>query len=968
MGPGGVWPGRDPPVRAEIVHESERTRVTRLFLPGRTVIGKEPLGPDAERLVRHEAAMLGRLRGVAGVVQLADAPRYPGSVVLADAGETSLAGLAKPLPADDVVRLGVGLARAVAGMHARGVLHRDIAPANVVISGDGAPCLVDFAVAAPLAEMGAELTGLGEMVGTLAYLAPEATRRTGRAVDARADLYALGAVLYELATGGPPFGSGDPLRLARDHLARVPAPPDEVNPAVPAALSQVIMHLLEKDPDRRYQTAGGLVHDLEWVRDAGGRPVAGWRAGERDVPVRLLAPSRLAGRGEEIAALAEALAGAVAGRCAGVLVGGAPGVGKTALIEQLRSAVTARDGWFVAGKFDQFRRDLEFNAVNQALRALGRLLLAEPEEDLAEIRGRILAAAGPNGGLLAATVPEFAALLGVAPDPGELLTAQARAQHAAVGVLRAVASPGRPVVVFVDDLQWAGRPALGFVDLVLGEAPAAGLLLVAAYRDGEVDAAHPLAPLLARWREQAGVRQLRLGNLPAADLGAMAAEMLHADPARAAGLAGVIEPYTSGNPYETVELLNALRRDGVLAAAGGRWRWDAAAVRAHLGHAEVAGLVAAQVEALPPGCRRLVEVMACLGGRAEVSVLQAATGTPGTVMEQALAPALAEGVLVGEPGAGEAVRFRHDRVREVVLAGLDPERRQALRLGMARRLAAVPELFAVAAGQYLPVADAVEDPAERRQVAGLLRRAAAQAALIGDHALVDALLAAALPLIGPEETDALIEARTARHAALFSLGRLEEADEEYRAIEGLCPAVLDRADTHRGAGAQPGPAPPFWGGGRPGPGIAAGARRRRPGGGPAARRAGPPVRLPVPVAGRDRRRGGPGPARGHRPGAAGRVPADRRGRGGGLQHRWARHGRLAGSGAGADLARARPGRCPGRHGRPRRHGRGDAARRLRRGVPGNAADRGGRGGPRLRARHLPGAPPVRYPGVLVRAD
>ena len=342
MGPGEVLPGRDPPVRAEIVHESDRTRVTRLFLPGGTVIRKEPLGPDAERRARHEAAILERLRGVAGVIQLADAPRYRGSVVLADAGGTSLAEAGKPLPVDDLAGLAVGLARAMAGMHRRGIMHRDITPANFVVSGDGTPCLVDFAVAAPLAEAGPEFTGQRELVGTLAYLAPEATGRTGRAVDARADLYALGAVLYELATGGPPFGSGDPLRLAHDHLARVPVPPDQVNPAVPAGLSQVIKHLLEKDPDRRYQSADGVVADLERVREAGGRPVAGWRAGERDVPGRLLAPSRLAGRAEQVAALQAALKEAVAGRCAGVLVGGAPGVGKTALAGWLRPAVAAR--------------------------------------------------------------------------------------------------------------------------------------------------------------------------------------------------------------------------------------------------------------------------------------------------------------------------------------------------------------------------------------------------------------------------------------------------------------------------------------------------------------------------------------------------------------------------------------------------------------------------------------------------
>jgi serine/threonine protein kinase len=305
------------------VHESERTRVTRLLLPGRTVIRKEPLGPDAERRVRHEAGILERLRGVAGVAQLA-APRYPGSVVLEDAGAVSPAGLGRPVPAEELAGLGLGLARAVAGMHRRGVMHRDIAPANIVVSGDGSPCLVDFALAASAAEIRPEFTPPGEIPGTLAYLAPEATGRTGRPADQRADLYALGAVLYELATGGPPFGSGDPLRLIHDHLARVPVPPAEANRAVPASLSEVIMHLLEKEPDNRYQTADGLVYDLEQVQDARTRPAVGaLRVGEHDVRARLLPPSRLAGRDDEVAALQAAFADALAGRCQAVLMAGA---------------------------------------------------------------------------------------------------------------------------------------------------------------------------------------------------------------------------------------------------------------------------------------------------------------------------------------------------------------------------------------------------------------------------------------------------------------------------------------------------------------------------------------------------------------------------------------------------------------------------------------------------------------------
>ena len=167
MGSGGMLPARDPPAGAEIVHEGGRTRITRLFLPGRTVIRKEPLGPDAERRVRHEDAMLKRLRGAKGLAQLADDSRYPGCVVLADHGERSLAGMTKPLPADDLAGLGLGLARAVAGMHQRGVIHRDITPANIVVSADGTPCLVDFALASSFAEIRPEFTHHAEIVGAL---------------------------------------------------------------------------------------------------------------------------------------------------------------------------------------------------------------------------------------------------------------------------------------------------------------------------------------------------------------------------------------------------------------------------------------------------------------------------------------------------------------------------------------------------------------------------------------------------------------------------------------------------------------------------------------------------------------------------------------------------------------------------------------------------------------------------------
>jgi predicted ATPase len=605
----------------------------------------------------------------------------------------------------------------------------------------------------------------------------------------------LGATLYELATGAPPFGSGDPLRLTHDHLARVPVPPAAVDAAVPEPLSEIILHLLEKEPDNRYQTADGVLHDLQRLQDSRADPAASpVHIGRGDIPLRLLPPPRLVSRDGEVATLQEAFDEALAGRCRAVLVGGTPGVGKTALIDELRPVVTRAGGWFVAGKFDQYRRDLESSGVYRAFRALGRLLLAEPEDELAKVRERIRSALGPNAGLMAAVVSEYGALLGVPADPGDPMTAQVRGQRNGVRILRAVASPERPIVLFLDDLQWVGRTPLGFVDLLLDEEPIEGLLLVAAHREHAADSADPLAGPLARWQDKPGVRQLRLTNLPAPSLVAMVAEMLHVQPVVAADLAELVGLHTSGNPYETVELLNALRRDGVLTATGTGWHWDAATVRGRLNRPEADGLLATPVAAMPARSRRVVEAMACLGGRATMSALQTATGEPAGVLEGLLAPALDEGVLVAEPGVEDAVRFRHDRIQEAVLRGLSGLRRRRLQLTMARRLARVPDLSGLAAAQYLPVIDAIDDPAERRHVVALLRRAADDARSAADHVLVSTLLGAALTLIGAGQIGTLVELRTGRQTALYSLGRLDEADEEYRAIERLGPSAVQRAE------------------------------------------------------------------------------------------------------------------------------------------------------------------------------
>ena len=769
--------------RDQLLHESERTRVVRVHLPdGRRVVVKQPLGTRALERRDHERAILGRLAGVAGVAQLADVASTvgPAAIVLEDGGAEPLTG--QRMVGDELLELARALATTIGHLHQRGVVHKDINPANVLAG----PLLIDFGLATTNALERPGFTHHSEIAGTMPYLAPEQTGRTGRPVDHRADLYALGATLYELATGRPPFGDGDggadPLQLIHDHLARVPTPPVELDDRIPQGFSDVILRLLEKEPDRRYQSGEGLASDLRRLQ---ADPGATFPLGERDYPVKLSPPSRLIGRDEEIAALGRALGDAVAGRARGVLVAGAPGVGKTSLVDELRPMVTAAGGWFVTGKFDQHRRDIDADGLRQALRALGRLLLAEPEADLAELRARILERLGPNAGGVAALLPELAVLLGTAPDEGShtSLDGSRRMIQAGLDLLRGVVSPARPLVLVVDDLQWASPNAIALLDALLTDDSLCGLLVVGAYRDTEVDAAHPLSGMLARWeRLGAAPVPLPLENLATADVGSLLQELLRLPADEASRLADVLAARTAGNPYDTLELVNALRRDGALAASEDGWSWDEATIRRFVGEGDVVDLLSARIATMPVATRSLLEVLACLGGEVHHAVLEVATGRSRTDLVAELSPALEDGLLVLERGGDEAVRFRHDRVQQAVHTGLGADDRDALHLRLARRLGATGDLGTMAAEQYLQAAGSVADPDERRHAAELLRTAAAGARLT-NSALAERLLTTALALLGTDGgRDLVVALEVELHAALYGLGRLDDADRVYASV------------------------------------------------------------------------------------------------------------------------------------------------------------------------------------------
>ncbi|MBV9822524.1 MAG: AAA family ATPase, partial [Actinobacteria bacterium] len=490
-----------------LLSSGERTRVLRRRLPGGTsVIVKQFIGPGAVARRRHEREILLRLAGVPGVAHLSDVAD-PDGIVLDDDGGRSLAEIVSSAALDlaDVPALACELARTIAAMHACGVVHKDVNPANILLAGESPrPVLIDFDVATTVAVDRPAFVSHRQLVGTLPYLPPEQTGRTGLPVDHRADLYSLGATLYELVCGRPPVADGDDLQMIREILLRAPVPLTTLRPDVPPALSDIVARLLAKEPEHRYQSAEGAARDLARVVE---RPDERFDLARWDFPLRLAAPSRLVGREAEKAALLSAFDEALSGGARGLLVAGAPGVGKSALVNELRRPVATANGWFVTGKAEQYQSDTAVGVVLQAVRGLGRLLLAEPADVLAATRTRLVEALAADTAMAPVLVPELEAMLGPLDKPagpegaragGDPRTAGARLRRVVVEVLRAIVSPSRPVVLVADDLQWADPASLDLFDALLTEPDLPGLLVVGAYRAQEVDPGHPLTAMMAR--------------------------------------------------------------------------------------------------------------------------------------------------------------------------------------------------------------------------------------------------------------------------------------------------------------------------------------------------------------------------------------------------------------------------------------------------------------------------------------
>lgn len=553
------------------------------------------------------------------------------ALVLKDPGGVPLDRLrGRALDLTQFLAIAVPLAAACRRMHERGLIHKDIKPANVLVNtAADTVWFMGFGIASRSLREHQAPTPPEVVAGTLAYMAPEQTGRMNRSIDSRSDLYALGATLYELLTGTPPFTAADPIELIHCHVARQPVPPHERNAAIPRQISSIVMKLLAKTMEERYQTAAGIELDLR--RCAAEWESAGWLEtfplGTRDASDRLLIPEKLYGRAREIDALLGVFDRVVTtGTPELVLVSGYSGIGKSSVVNELHKALLPSRGLFAAGKFDQFKRDIPYATLAQAFESLAHMILGRNEAELRRWRDAIKSALGPNGQLLVNLIPELELVIGPQPPLPDLppKDAQNRFQMAFRRFVDVFARREHPLVLFLDDLRWLDGATLDLIQHLMTHNEVRHLMVIGAYRDNEVGPSHPLLGALdAILKAGARTQQIVLSPLGLEDVGRLFAEALRSGDDRTRPLAQLVHDKTGGNPFFTIQFVTELAEEKLLAFdhGAGAFAWDLHRIEAKGYTDNIVDLLGGRLNRLTATTQAALQRFACRGNVADFATL-----------------------------------------------------------------------------------------------------------------------------------------------------------------------------------------------------------------------------------------------------------------------------------------------------------------------------------------------------------
>ncbi len=758
---------------------------------------------DVERLRRE--LEIGRRIPASAAVTPYGLERIGGAfaLVLEDFGGTSLQdAMAAPLPVPQFLDLAVRITSCLEQIHAAHVVHKDIKLDNILLNAStGEVKIADFGISAYVDAGHHARARPGFIEGTFAYLAPEQSGRMNRPVDARSDIYSLGVTFYRLLTGVLPFVATDPLEWIHAHLARPPRPPAELDRAIPATLSAIVVKMLAKLPEHRYQTASGLKHDLALVqqRHGVGRLGDAFPLGSADDSERFEISPTVYGRSDETRRLVDALEHVVQSNSTSfALVCGPSGIGKSSLVHQLYEPLARERGRFASGKFDQYSRHVPYSAIQRALRDLILQLLTESESSVRTWRESLMTALGSRAALMTDLLPDLVHIIGLQPQLPEVGPAEMknRFELALQDLMHVLVGPGHPLALFLDDLQWADAASLQFLTTLAKDQRLGSLLIVLAVRDSEVAPEHPFTRTMSSLRELgAQIEEVRLAPLSPDEVARLVADTMRVSQEDAGPLSAVLLEKTDGNPFFAAEFLRALHDDGLVRFDRPRrcFAWDMERVRARGVSGNVVDLMIERMQRLSGAAQELLKVAACIGNAFDAATLASAAERPRAVLETELQDALRRGMLVYQ---GDELRFAHDRIQQAAYSLVDERDRAALHLRIGRLLLAATSQEALDDRVFLIVGQLnlgvalIDAPEERAALSALDARAARKAKASTAYASAERLFAHATALL-PDD------AWTTQYATMFGQRR-EQAECEYLAgslerAEQMFTELVDRA-------------------------------------------------------------------------------------------------------------------------------------------------------------------------------
>ncbi|TWI73998.1 PAS domain S-box-containing protein [Desulfobotulus alkaliphilus] len=569
-------------------------------------------------------------------------------------GETLEAFLAsRSLSLEELLSLAIRIAQTLDRIHGQQVIHKDINPSNILYNPETDSLrLMDYGVSTELSREHQAILNPNVLEGTLVCMSPEQTGRMGRAVDYRSDFYALGATFYFMFTGRFPFDSEDPLGLVHSHIAKMPLPPHQLRPEIPEAVSAVILKLLAKMAEDRYQSVSGIVADLQNCLDQwqAKKRIDTFLPGGEDLFERFEISQKLYGRSEALGKALEIFSDPYQ-RTGILLVSGPAGMGKSALVREIRKHGLEKGGFFIEGKFDPLKRSVPYAPILEALRALIMTLLADGEDALSIWREKILEALGNNAGVMSDVIPELVWLIGSQPPAPELSASETRNRfcHVFQDFLRVLVREGQPLFIFLDDMQWADAASLSLLEYLMTGPGTRHLFFILAYRDKDVDETHALSAVLEKIRK-AGVPvgAVVLSPLSPASVEQLLADTLHCEKKEVRPLAERCLEKTRGNPFFLNQFLETLHLEKLLVfdRENRRWVWDLFGIEG-LGMTDnVIDLMVARLGKLPEETQEILQLAACIGSSFDLDVLSIVREKPLTKTFSELWPALKAGLVM----------------------------------------------------------------------------------------------------------------------------------------------------------------------------------------------------------------------------------------------------------------------------------------------------------------------------------